>query len=72
MFFTTDHPNGAPFTTYPDIFALLMSRDLRAEWIAKLPPQAMAMTTLPSIAREYTLDGDRHHDARRAGPAARA
>jgi len=55
VFFTTDHPNGAPFTTYPDILALLMHRDLRAEWIAKLPPQAMAMTTLPSIAREYTL-----------------
>src|SRR6185437_16956383 len=23
IFFTTDHPNGAPFTAYPDIFALL-------------------------------------------------
>lgn len=56
VFFTTDHPNGAPFTTYPEIFALLMSRDLRAEWIAKLPPAAMAMTTLPSIAREYTFN----------------
>lgn len=55
VFFTTDHPNGAPFTAYPEIFALLMSRDLRAEWIAKLPPAAMAVTTLPSIAREYTL-----------------
>lgn len=55
VLFTTDHPNGAPFTTYPEIFALLMSRDLRAEWIAKLPPVAMAMTTLPSIAREYSL-----------------
>jgi len=55
VFFTTDHPNGAPFTTYPEIFALLMSRDLRAEWIARLPPAAMAVTTLPSIAREYSL-----------------
>ncbi len=55
VFFTTDHPNGAPFTTYPDIFALLMSRDLRAKWIADLPPAAMAVTTLPSITREYTL-----------------
>jgi formylmethanofuran dehydrogenase subunit A len=52
-FFTTDHPNGAPFTTYPEIFALLMSRDLRAQWIAKLPPAAIAATTLPSIRREY-------------------
>jgi formylmethanofuran dehydrogenase subunit A len=55
VFFTTDHPNGAPFTTYPEIFALLMDRDARAEWIAKLPPEAMALTTLPAISREYTL-----------------
>ncbi len=55
VFFTTDHPNGAPFTSYPEIFALLMSRDLRAKWIADLPRAAMAMTTLPSITREYTL-----------------
>ncbi len=55
VFFTTDHPNGAPFTTYPDILALLMSRDLRAQWIAKLPADAMAVTTLPSIKREYSL-----------------
>ena len=37
VFFTTDHPNGAPFTTYPEIFALLMSRDARAEAMARLP-----------------------------------
>lgn len=53
VLFTTDHPNGAPFTAYPDLFALLMDRDLRARWIATLPPEAMAVTTLPSIAREY-------------------
>ena len=55
VFFTTDHPNGAPFTTYPEILALLMSRDLRAQWIATLPADAMAVTTLPSITREYSL-----------------
>jgi len=55
VFFTTDHPNGAPFTTYPEIFALLMSRELRAEWIARLPPAAIELTTLPSIRREYSL-----------------
>ncbi len=27
VFFTTDHPNGAPFTAYPELFALLMSRE---------------------------------------------
>ena len=55
VFFTTDHPNGAPFTTYPEIFALIMSRQARAEALARLPQDAVAMTTLPSIAREYTL-----------------
>jgi formylmethanofuran dehydrogenase subunit A len=55
VFFTTDHPNGAPFTTYPEIFALLMDRELRAQHIATLPPDAMAMMTLPSITREYSL-----------------
>jgi formylmethanofuran dehydrogenase subunit A len=56
VFFTTDHPNGAHFTSYPDIFALLMSRDLRAQWIETLPKAAMELTTLPSITREYMLD----------------
>jgi len=55
VFFTTDHPNGAPFTTYPDIIALLMDREVRARAIAALPPDAIAVTTLPSIAREYSL-----------------
>ncbi len=54
VLFTTDHPNGAPFTTYPDLFALLFSRDLRAQWIATLPAEAMAVTTLASLPREYT------------------
>ncbi|MEA2877469.1 MAG: formylmethanofuran dehydrogenase subunit [Hyphomicrobiales bacterium] len=56
VFFTTDHPNGAPFTTYPDLLALLMSRDLRAQWLAEMPRSVAEMTTLSSIAREYTLD----------------
>jgi formylmethanofuran dehydrogenase subunit A len=56
VFFTTDHPNGAPFTAYPDIFALLMDRELRAKEIAALPTDAMAVTTLPGIGREYSLN----------------
>jgi formylmethanofuran dehydrogenase subunit A len=56
VFFTTDHPNGAPFTTYPDLLALLMSRELRAEWLAEMPRSVAEMTTLASIAREYTLE----------------
>jgi formylmethanofuran dehydrogenase subunit A len=56
VFFTTDHPNGAPFTTYPDIFALLMDRELRASWIETLPPQVKEVTTLSSIKREYSFN----------------
>src|SRR5262245_6302558 len=56
VFFTTDHPNGAPFTAYPDIFALLVDRDLRAQWIEGLPPAVKEVTTLASIKREYSLD----------------
>ncbi len=55
VFFTTDHPNGGPFTTYPELFALLMSADVRAQWMARLPADVLEMTTLPSIKREYTL-----------------
>jgi formylmethanofuran dehydrogenase subunit A len=55
VFFTTDHPNAAPFTSYPEILALLMSRDLRREWIDALPRSALSVTTLPSIEREYSL-----------------
>ena len=70
VFFTTDHPNGAPFTAYPDLFALLMDREVRAQWIETLPAEAMAVTTLASITREYTLDRDRDDDPRGAGQAA--
>jgi formylmethanofuran dehydrogenase subunit A len=55
VFFTTDHPNGAPFTAYPDLLALLMDRSLRARHIETLPKDAMEVTTLASITREYTL-----------------
>jgi formylmethanofuran dehydrogenase subunit A len=54
VFFTTDHPNGAPFTAYPDIFALLMDRELRTQWMTTMPKEAMEVTTLASITREYT------------------
>src|SRR6202044_3132356 len=45
VFFTTDHPNGAPFTAYPDLLALLMDRSLRDRHIESLPKDAMAVTT---------------------------
>lgn len=56
VFFTTDHPNGAPFTTYPELFELLMSADARDTKVTELNQSALALTTLPSIRREYTFD----------------
>ncbi|MBO0663380.1 formylmethanofuran dehydrogenase subunit A [Jiella sp. MQZ9-1] len=56
VFFTTDHPNGAPFTTYPDIFALLMDRSVRQAWLEALPKAVREMTSLAEIEREYTLN----------------
>jgi formylmethanofuran dehydrogenase subunit A len=56
VFFTTDHPNGAPFTAYPELFELLMSRDAREEAAAALPKAALALSTLSSITREYTFE----------------
>ena len=55
IFFTTDHPNGAPFTRYPELFHLLMSADYRAEVMARLNQDALSMTMLPHLKREYTL-----------------
>lgn len=54
LFFTTDHPNGAPFTAYPDLFALLMDRSLRARWLEELPAEVRAVSVLAGLEREYT------------------
>ena len=55
VFFTTDHPNGAPFTSYPYLFHLLMDRELRAAWSERLHPKAIAASLLKDIDREYSL-----------------
>ena len=52
---TTDHPNGAPFTTYPHLIRLLMDKPFRDAAFATLPKAAQEMSILPSIGREYTL-----------------
>ena len=56
VFFTTDHPNGAPFTAYPQLFELLMSRDARNEAASTLSKAALSHSTLASIDREYTFE----------------
>jgi formylmethanofuran dehydrogenase subunit A len=55
IFLTTDHPNGAPFTTYPQLIRLLMDRGYRNDMLGTINPAAAAASTLGSIAREYTL-----------------
>ena len=40
IFLTTDHPNGAPFTSYPHLIRLLMDRSFRNEQLARIHPDA--------------------------------
>ncbi|MEY2687672.1 MAG: hypothetical protein RL375_1870, partial [Pseudomonadota bacterium] len=53
---TTDHPNGAPFTSYPHLMRLLMDRDFRNEQLAKLHPDVAAQSALREMKRELTLE----------------
>ncbi len=55
LFFTTDHPNGAPFTAYPELIRLLMDADYRQACMARLNQEALALTLLPELKREFTL-----------------
>ncbi|MDP7536649.1 MAG: formylmethanofuran dehydrogenase subunit A [Methylococcales bacterium] len=55
IFLTTDHPNGAPFTSYPHLIRLLMDRSFRNDMLKTIHPEAQKMTTLDTIDREYSL-----------------
>ena len=55
LFLTTDHPNGAPFTSYPHLIRLLMDKGFRNDMMQKIDASARAYSTLGSIDREYTL-----------------
>lgn len=55
IFLTTDHPNGAPFTSYPHLIRLLMDRSFRNDMLATINKGAAAASVLSSIDREYTL-----------------
>jgi formylmethanofuran dehydrogenase subunit A len=52
---TTDHPNGAPFTSYPHLVRLLMDRGFREEKLAQIHPDAAGASQLRHLRREYTL-----------------
>ena len=53
VFLTTDHPNAAPFTTYPKIISWLMSKYSRQRMLEKISRKARRRSALPEIDREY-------------------
>ena len=55
VFLTTDHPNGAPFTSYPHLIRLLMDRDFRRRTLETIHPDAQKASVLGTLEREYTL-----------------
>ena len=55
IYLTTDHPNGAPFTTYPRIISWLISTKARERALGRINKKAGKRSLLPSIDREYTL-----------------
>ncbi len=55
VFLTTDHPNGAPFTSYPHLIRLLMDKSFRNDMLKRIHPEAAGASHLASITREYTL-----------------
>jgi len=55
VFLTTDHPNGAPFTSYPHLIRLLMDKSFRHDMLSTINKEAAAASILASIDREYSL-----------------
>ncbi|MEM6366237.1 MAG: formylmethanofuran dehydrogenase subunit A, partial [Planctomycetota bacterium] len=53
VFLTTDHPNGAPFTSYPHLLRLLGDRSFRETALAEIDPDAAAATQLSGMNRTY-------------------
>ena len=52
---STDHPNGAAFTAYPELMALLADSTYRDECLARLPEAVRERTGLREISRTYSL-----------------
>ncbi len=56
VFLTTDHPNGAPFVSYPHLIRLLMDRSYRNDILQSIiHPDAREMSQLGNNEREYSL-----------------
>lgn len=56
VFLTTDHPNGAPFTSYPHLIRLLMDYNFRMSIFSRLHPDVQNSSPLRSLTREYSLE----------------
>ncbi len=55
VYLTTDHPNAAPFTTYPKIVSWLMSCKAREKLLNMINKKARNRSLLQGIDREYDL-----------------
>jgi formylmethanofuran dehydrogenase subunit A len=55
IYLTTDHPNGAPFTMYPQVISWLMSNVARKRMMKRINKRARRRSLLPSIDREYSF-----------------
>ncbi len=55
VFLTTDHPNGAPFTSYPELIRLLMDGDFRNSELNKINKSAREICNLKFINRTYSF-----------------
>jgi formylmethanofuran dehydrogenase subunit A len=56
MVFSTDHPNGGSFMSYPRLIRLLMDREYRKQEMAQVNQKALDHTGLRDLDREYTLN----------------
>jgi formylmethanofuran dehydrogenase subunit A len=52
---TTDHPNGGPFTAYPEVMTWLISKAARDKMLAKINKRARKKSLLNTIDRELSL-----------------
>lgn len=55
IFISTDHPNGGPFTAYPQIIRLLMDKKFRDAELSRIHPAARQRTSLGDVNRELDL-----------------
>ncbi len=55
VYLTTDHPNGASFTSYPHLIRLLMDKGYRDHMMSTINQSAVRMNPVRDFGREYSL-----------------